>query len=85
MLELRGITRRYGNFALNNLSFKVNRGEYFILLGRSGSGKSLTLELIAGIRKPEKAQVILNGTDIMKAGCGYWIRVSEDCTWTIEN
>ncbi|MCD4768794.1 MAG: ABC transporter ATP-binding protein, partial [Bacteroidales bacterium] len=64
MLELRGITRRYGNFALNNLSFKVNRGEYFILLGRSGSGKSLTLELIAGIRKPEKGQVILNGTDI---------------------
>ncbi len=64
MLELKSITRRFGSFALDDLSFKVNRGEYFILLGRSGSGKSLTLELIAGIRKPEKGQVILNGTDI---------------------
>ena len=64
MLDLRNISKSYGEFFLKNFSLNIGRGEYFVLLGRSGSGKSVTLELISGLRKPDKGSIILNGKDI---------------------
>lgn len=64
MLELINITKSYPGFEIRDLSLKVEKGEYFVLLGRSGSGKSMTLEIIAGLRKSDSGSVILNGKDI---------------------
>jgi ABC-type Fe3+/spermidine/putrescine transport system ATPase subunit len=64
MLELRDISKRYPSFQMKDLSFHITKGEYFVLLGRSGSGKSMTLDIIAGLRKPDSGAVILNGSDI---------------------
>lgn len=64
MLELKDISISYSSFKMNNLSLDVKRGEYFVMLGRSGSGKSVTLDIIAGLRKPDSGRVILNGSDI---------------------
>lgn len=64
MLELVKITKSYPGFEIRDLSLRVEKGEYFVLLGRSGSGKSMTLEIIAGLRKSDSGSVILNGKDI---------------------
>jgi len=64
MLELRNISKDYGNFSLKDINLSISPGEYFILLGRSGAGKSILLELIAGLRSPDTGTVYLNGRDI---------------------
>ena len=48
----------------NNLEIKINRGEFAVLLGRSGSGKSTFLNLVSGIDSPDSGNVVINGTDI---------------------
>ncbi|MBI5241541.1 MAG: ATP-binding cassette domain-containing protein, partial [Elusimicrobia bacterium] len=53
MLELRGIGKRLGGFALEDLSLQVRSGEYFVLLGPSGVGKTVLLETIAGLIRPD--------------------------------
>jgi len=64
MLEVRNIAKAFGEFSLNDISFTVNAGEYFVLLGLSGAGKSLLLELIAGLETPDSGQIFLKGEDI---------------------
>ena len=49
---------------LNNLSFKVNRGETKIILGGSGCGKSTTIKLVLGLLKPDSGQILVDGEDI---------------------
>ncbi len=64
MLELKNISKSYGDFSLKDINLRVEDGEYFVLLGRSGAGKSQLLEIIAGLRKPDSGSVILDGKDI---------------------
>ena len=53
---------------LNNISFNVEEGEFLGLMGPSGSGKTTLLNLIAGIDKPTKGNIHVNGTDITTLG-----------------
>ena len=53
---------------LNNISFTVEDGEFLTLMGPSGSGKTTLLNLIAGIDKPTKGNIHVNGTDITVLG-----------------
>lgn len=64
MLRLTNINRKLGDFALTDISMEVSDGEYFVLLGRSGSGKTQLLELIAGLEHPDSGEIILDGVDI---------------------
>ena len=64
MLELRNISKSYGNFDLRNINLSISEGQYFILLGRSGAGKSQLLEIIAGLRSPDSGSIFLNGKEI---------------------
>lgn len=48
----------------SELTMQVSRGEFVVLLGRSGSGKSTFLNLISGIDPPDSGKIIINGTDI---------------------
>ncbi len=64
LLSLNGISRSYPGFSLQHVSLQIGDGEYFVLLGRSGSGKSILLELIAGIRRTDSGQILLKNTDI---------------------
>lgn len=55
VLEIKGLRKVYKNIvAVNDLSFTVNRGEIFGLLGPNGSGKTTTLGMILGVTKPTK-------------------------------
>lgn len=64
MLELRNISCSFPGFSLSEISFSVADGEYFILLGESGAGKSLLLEAIAGLNAVKSGSLILDGKDI---------------------
>ena len=64
MLTLQHISKRFPGFFLEEISFTVEQGDYFILLGESGAGKSMLLETIAGLVKPDSGTIRLNGKDI---------------------
>jgi ABC-type Fe3+/spermidine/putrescine transport system ATPase subunit len=64
MLSLNNINRRLGDFALKNINLEVSEGEYYVLLGRSGSGKTQLLELIAGLENPDSGSIFLDNIDI---------------------
>lgn len=64
MLKLENITRKFGAFALSGISLEVPDGEYFVLLGRSGSGKTCLLELIAGLNTPDSGTVWIDGQEM---------------------
>lgn len=55
-----------GKHLLKNISFSLSEGEKMIITGRSGSGKSVLLEISAGLICPHKGQVTINGSDIQK-------------------
>jgi len=64
LLKLVNINKSYAGFALKNVNLEVNKGDYFVLLGKSGSGKSMLLEIIAGVRTQDSGSVFLNETDL---------------------
>ena len=64
MLEIKNISKFYTNFCLKDISFTIERGDYFVLLGSSGSGKSMLLEIIAGNTRTDSGKIILNNKDI---------------------
>ncbi|MGE0078893.1 MAG: ABC transporter ATP-binding protein [Bacteroidales bacterium] len=66
MLKVEGISKLYGEFALNNISFTVNQGDYFMLLGPSGAGKSMILEIIAGLVTPDSGNIYLDNANITR-------------------
>lgn len=67
MLEVKNVSKRYGNFfALRNVSFNVNDGEFVFLTGHSGAGKTTLLRLILRQILPDSGQIILDGVDIAK-------------------
>lgn len=63
-IELINVSKSFSDFNLKNISFKVETGEYFALLGRSGAGKSLILELISGFKKVDSGKILVHGKDI---------------------
>jgi molybdate transport system ATP-binding protein len=56
-----------GGFHLGPLSLSAGDGEYVIILGPTGAGKTLTLETIAGLRRPQSGRIVLNGCDVTAA------------------
>ena len=64
-IEFRNVTLQFDERkVLDNLSFKVNRGETRIILGGSGCGKSTTIKLVLGLLKPDSGQILVDGEDI---------------------
>ncbi|MDE6219948.1 MAG: ABC transporter ATP-binding protein, partial [Lachnospiraceae bacterium] len=47
--------------ALNGVSFSINRGEFCAIVGTSGSGKSTLLNMLAGLEKPTKGEIVIIG------------------------
>ena len=52
--------------ALNGVSFSIREGEFCAVVGTSGSGKSTLLNMLAGLEKPTRGQVVINGCHIEK-------------------
>jgi phospholipid/cholesterol/gamma-HCH transport system ATP-binding protein len=64
-IEFRNVTMVFDNrMVLNDLSFKVMKGETKIILGGSGCGKSTTIKLVLGLLKPDSGQILVDGEDV---------------------
>lgn len=69
ILRVENLTKIYGKgdtkvTALDNISFKANKGEFVAITGSSGSGKSTLLHLIGGVDRPSSGKVFIDGNDI---------------------
>jgi molybdopterin-binding protein len=64
MLKLKDISVKLGDFQLKEINLNLDKGDYYVLLGKSGAGKTVLLEIIAGLIKPSSGQVFLNDEDI---------------------
>ena len=64
-IEFRNVTMIFDDRKiLNDLSFKVMKGETKIILGGSGCGKSTTIKLVLGLLKPDNGQILVDGEDV---------------------
>ena len=63
-LELKSVQKRLGSFQLPELNLTVAEGEYFVLLGPSGVGKTVLLEIVAGLMSPDVGTIHWHGRDI---------------------
>ena len=65
MLKVNNVTKYYGNFkAVDNLSFNVDKGEIFGLLGVNGAGKTTTFRMIMNLISPTSGNITFNGKKI---------------------
>jgi len=64
-IKLENISKYYGHqVVVNNLSLEIKDGEFFVLLGASGSGKTTVLNIVAGLIQPDKGKVLLHDRDV---------------------
>lgn len=71
IVELKNVSRYYKagqqkNYALKNVSFGIEEGEFVVILGASGAGKSTMLNLLGGIDRADKGEILVAGEDIAK-------------------
>lgn len=66
-ISLQGVTKRFGKTrAVDDLTLTVDDGEFFVLLGPSGAGKTTILSLIAGLEPPDSGQIFLGSDDVTR-------------------
>ncbi|MEO9515969.1 MAG: ABC transporter ATP-binding protein [Paracoccaceae bacterium] len=73
VIEFKGVSKSFGEGAgradvLKNIDLKVQEGEFLVILGFSGTGKTTLINLMAGLEMPTKGEVTFNGTPITGPG-----------------
>ena len=63
-IEIRGLTKRYGDFTLDGLSLELPEGCILGLVGENGAGKTTTMRLLLGMTKPDGGTASVLGTEI---------------------
>jgi len=64
-LSLRGLTKKFGSVsAVNQANLDVNAGEFLVIVGESGCGKTTTLRLIAGLETPDSGTIFIGGAPV---------------------
>lgn len=71
MIELKKVTKSYAwgsqkVHVLNNLNLKIPQGSFTVILGRSGSGKSTILNLMAGLDRPESGEILFQNEPLLE-------------------
>jgi len=76
LVEIRNVSIRLGAFAVQEANVAVAPGEYFVLLGPTGAGKTVLLECVAGLYRPERGDIVVAGERVNdlppeRRGLGY--------------
>ncbi len=67
LLEIKNLSKKFDNeYIFKNVSFSIEKGEIFSIIGKSGIGKSTIAEIIMGIEKKDNGEIIFEGKDISK-------------------
>ncbi|HUU64445.1 MAG TPA: ABC transporter ATP-binding protein [Dehalococcoidia bacterium] len=66
MIEIKKLTVNLGDFLLDGIDLRVEKGEYFIILGPTGAGKTVLLEAIAGLHPVRSGEIWLDGRDVTR-------------------
>jgi len=64
VIELHSLSYKAGEFSLDDISFRVDEKETVVILGPTGAGKTVLLELIAGFRSPKEGSLFINESEI---------------------
>ena len=64
MIEIKQLCRDWKEFSIKDIDLTIWDGEYFVILGPTGTGKTLLLELIAGFYHPDSGEILMDGRDI---------------------
>ncbi|RCW82538.1 molybdate/tungstate transport system ATP-binding protein [Halanaerobium sp. DL-01] len=64
MLKLENIKKEYDDFKMENINLEIESGEYFVILGPTGTGKTIILEIIAGLIKEDKGSIFFKDENI---------------------
>ena len=68
-VQVRGLRKSYGGHpVLKGINFEVHRGEIFVIMGPSGSGKSVLLKHIIGLETPDEGEILIEGESIHAPG-----------------
>jgi len=66
-VSLRGVSKAFGDMqAVDELTLSIKDGEFVVLLGPTGAGKTTTLRLIAGLERPDSGSIVIDGRDVTK-------------------
>jgi len=66
MIEVRDLKKSFGSHSiLDGVSFRIEKGESVVIIGRSGGGKSVLLKLLIGLLQPDTGQVLIEGENIV--------------------
>lgn len=66
MIELSGVAIRVGSHVLEDLSFQVASGDYAVVMGKTGIGKTTILEAICGLRPVDAGSILIQGVDVSR-------------------
>ncbi len=66
MIELQDVAIQAGDFSLQGISFRIEPGQYAVLMGRTGKGKTTILESICGLRTITSGKVLIDGVDVTR-------------------
>ena len=62
MIALNSVTKKFGTFtAVDNITYRVEKGEYFALLGPNGAGKTTVVRMLLGFIKPSSGSITIDG------------------------
>lgn len=64
MIEVKGLFVTAGNFSLKGIDFTIDSGNSRVIVGPTGSGKTLLLESVAGFRRPDSGSVVISSRDV---------------------
>jgi multiple sugar transport system ATP-binding protein len=66
-VSLRGVSKAFGDTqAVDDLTLSIKDGEFVVLLGPTGAGKTTTLRLIAGLERPDSGSIVIDGRDVTR-------------------
>ena len=86
MIELRDVHKAFGSHAvLNGVDFVVHKGETVALLGPSGTGKSVLLKHIIGLLRPDRGEVLVDGSNVAKMSRDELTRMRRKIGYAFQN